>query len=369
VTLQNRIVFWGFLALGAGIGVWILRDVLLPFVAAMFLAYMLNPVANRLEKLGMSRAIATLLILVVFLLVFVALLLILIPLLASQLGAFVRALPGYVTRLQDFAQTALGDAPDNPISAYIVQRLTAARQDFGAVIAESASWIGAFLTRVLAGGQAVVQVLGLLVLTPIIAFYILVDWPKMLAKLDSWLPLTQAHVLRELARETDKALAAFIRGQASVCLALAIFYGISLTALGLNFGLLIGVSAGLISFVPYVGTIVGLFTAVGVALVQFLPDYTMLMIVVGIFAAGQILDGYVLQPKLVGNSVGLHPVWLMFALFAFGSLFGFVGLLIAVPVAATIGVFLRYGIRRYLASPLYTGQPIRQVRNETEPPG
>jgi len=176
---------------------------------------------------------------------------------------------------------------------------------------------------------------------------------------------TLAHAL---AREIDDAIAGFVRGQTAVCLILGSFYAVALTIAGLNFGLLIGLLSGLISFVPYVGSMTGLVLATAVAIAQFWPEYTPVVAVVAIFLVGQFIEGYVLAPKLVGESVGLHPVWLMFALFAFGYLFGFVGLLLAVPLAAIVGVVTRFAVRSYLASPLYTGQPAPPPAGIAPPP-
>jgi predicted PurR-regulated permease PerM len=176
--------------------------------------------------------------------------------------------------------------------------------------------------------------------------------------------------VREIAREMDESVAGFIRGQGSLCLILGIFYAVGLSVVGLNFGLLIGFIAGMISFVPYIGSLIGLVLSVGVALVQFWPDYPWIMAVAGVFFVGQFIEGNILQPKLVGESVGLHPVWLMFALFAFGALFGFVGLLIAVPAAAAVGVLVRFALSRYLESDLYAGQSkpsaIRKSKADTK---
>ncbi len=195
----------------------------------------------------------------------------------------------------------------------------------------------------------------LLVVTPIVAFYLLLDWDHLVAKIDSWVPRDYVQEVRTIARDIDRAMAGFIRGQGTVCLLLGIFYAIGLSLAGLNFGLAIGFGAGLLSFIPYVGALVGGVLAIGVALVQFWPDYTMILVIIGIFAAGQFIEGNFLSPKLVGSSIGLHPVWLMFALFAFGYLFGFVGLLLAVPLAAAMGVFVRYALGQYLGSKLFTG--------------
>jgi predicted PurR-regulated permease PerM len=183
----------------------------------------------------------------------------------------------------------------------------------------------------------------------------LLDWDKMIRTVDSWIPRDHLDTVRTIAHDVDTAVAGFVRGQGTLCLILGIMYAVGLTAVGLNFGLLIGLFAGLVSFIPYIGSLLGLVLSVGVALVQFWPDWHWVVVVAAIFFGGQFIEGNILQPNLVGKSVGLHPVWLMFALFAFGALFGFVGLLIAVPAAAAVGVLVRFALSRYLHSPLYRG--------------
>lgn len=351
---QRQVWFWAGLCLTFVATIYLLRDMLLPFIAALVLAYMLNPLANWLARHGLSRTLAAVLILALFIIIFIVLLVVVVPLLVVQLGAFISALPGYVTALHGFAMRRLQDMNDNPIAAYIVGRMGTTGQDIGQLVTQGAGWIARFLGSLWSGGQALVSLLSLIIITPIVAFYILVDWPDMMNALDSVLPRASAQTVRSLAREMDRVIAAFIRGQAWVCVALGIFYGISLTMIGLNFGLIIGLGAGLISFIPYVGTLVGLVTAIGVGIVQFWPDGLMLALVMGVFVSGHVFDGYVLQPRIVGASVGLHPVWLMFSLFAFGSILGFVGLLLAVPMAASIGVLIRYAVQRYRESPIYS---------------
>jgi predicted PurR-regulated permease PerM len=226
-----------------------------------------------------------------------------------------------------------------------------------------------FLRSLWSGGQALLSIFSLVVVTPVVAFYLLYDWERMIATVDSWIPLHHRDTVHALAHEMDEAIAGFLRGQTAVCLILGSFYAVGLSVTGLNFGLLIGLLSGIITFIPYVGSMTGLILATGVAIAQFWPEYTPILTVLGIFFVGQFLEGYVLAPKLVGESIGLHPVWLMFALFAFGYLFGFVGLLIAVPLAAIVGVLARFALRQYLASPFYTGEPaggqvgFRQVRD------
>jgi predicted PurR-regulated permease PerM len=228
---------------------------------------------------------------------------------------------------------------------------------FGDMVGKATSWVATFIQSIWSGGMALVNLLSLLIVTPIVAFYLLLDWDHLVAKVDSWLPRDHVEELRAIARDIDTALAGFIRGQGTVCLLLGLFYAIGLSLAGLKFGLAIGMAAGLLSFVPYVGALIGGLSAIGVGLVQFWPDYSSILIIIGVFVAGQFIEGNFLSPKLVGGSIGLHPVWLMFALFAFGYLFGFVGLLLAVPLAAAAGVLVRYGLTRYLGSKLYRGVP------------
>ena len=203
--------------------------------------------------------------------------------------------------------------------------------------------------------MALFSIVSLFVVTPVVAFYMLLDWDRMVAKVDSWVPRDYVDTVRQLASEINVATAGFVRGQGTLCLVLGLMYAVGLTLTGLKFGVLIGLFSGLISFIPYVGSLTGLVLSVGLAFVQFWPDWIWVVAVACVFFIGQFIEGNILQPRLVGKSVGLHPVWLMFALFAFGALFGFVGLLIAVPAAAAIAVLVRFAISRYLDSPLYKG--------------
>jgi predicted PurR-regulated permease PerM len=189
-----------------------------------------------------------------------------------------------------------------------------------------------------------------------VAFYLLLDWDRMVARINAVLPREHALTIRGLAREIDVVLAGFVRGQISVCLILGAFYAIMLTVVGLPFGYLVGAVAGLISFIPYVGSIVGFVLAMGIALFQFWDEKIWILVVAGIFFFGQFVEGNILSPNLIGKSVGLHPVWLILALSVFGTLFGFTGLLVAVPVAATLGVIGRFLMDQYLGSSMYTGR-------------
>ena len=316
------------------------RTILLPFVAGMALAYFLDPVADWLERRGLSRLMATVVILVGFVLMFAIALMIVIPLIISQFAEFAQILPQYITQLQQLIAS-----PENSfLPHWIVTQIQTAKENFSSLMSEGAGFLGGLLNQLWNSGKTIVDVISLLVITPVVAFYMLLDWDRMVAKVDSWIPRDQVTTIRQLAREMDDAVSGFIRGQGSLCLILGIFYAVGLSIVGLNFGLLIGFVAGMISFIPYIGSLVGLVLAVGVALMQFWPDYPWIIAVMCVFFAGQFIEGNILQPKLVGSSVGLHPVWLMFALLAFGAMFGFVGLLIAVPAAAVVGVLVRFAI-------------------------
>ncbi|MFN4167866.1 MAG: AI-2E family transporter [Pannonibacter phragmitetus] len=351
MTLRRQVQFW-LLSLAAFILFMLLFSaVLLPFVAGMALAYLLDPVADWFERRGFSRLAATLMILLLFVVVLVVVLVLLVPVLGNQMLGFVDRLPSLVRALQDLLTEQLGDR----LTKFSGLKVEDMQSSLGDIMGKAASWIGGVLKSVWSGGQALMSILSLFVVTPVVAFYMLLDWDHMVERIDSWLPRHHVETIRELAREMDSAVAGFVRGQVSVCLLLGLFYAVSLVMLGLNFGLLIGIGAGLVSFIPFVGAALGFIASMSVALVQFWPDWHWIAAVAAVFAVGQFLEGNILQPKLVGQSVGLHPVWLMFALFAFGYLFGFVGMLVAVPAAAMVGVLARFALRQYLASALYKG--------------
>lgn len=352
MTLQRQIGFWLVSLVVFVLVLVLLRDVLLPFVAALALAYLLDPLADRLERWGMSRLAATIAILFVFLLMFVLVLVLLAPLLGQQLAGLVARLPADAAKLQALVLERGGPWLERLGGAQLTEE---AKNSLGDLVGEATKWVGSVLQSLWTGGTAIIGVFSLLVLTPVIAFYLLVDWDRMVSTVDSWLPLEHRDTIRGLLQEMDVSIAGFLRGQALVCVLLGLFYAIGLSLLGVNFGALIGIISGFLSFIPYVGSLTGLVLSVGVAIVQFWPDWTWPLATLGVFVAGQFLEGNIFQPKFVGDSIGVHPVWLMFALLAFGSLFGFVGLLLAVPLAAVIGVLCRFALRQYLASNIYHG--------------
>ena len=345
-ALRRQIFFW-LIALATTIGfLMVFRSILLPFIAGMALAYFLDPVADWFERRGFSRLMATLAILVAFIALFAIALIVVIPILVTQAADLGGRIPGYISQLQALLMQESNLLPD-----WFGEQLGQIKESFAALLKEGAGLVGTVFKQIWNSGMALLDIAALFVVTPVVAFYLLLDWDNMVEKVDSWIPRDHVETVRTLAGQIDTTIAGFVRGQGSVCIILGLIYAVGLSLVGLNFGLLIGLFAGLISFIPYVGSLVGLVLALVVAIVQFWPDFVMIGAVVVVFAVGQFFEGNILQPRLVGKSVGLHPVWLI----AFGALFGFVGMLIAVPAAASVGVLVRFAISRYLDSDLYHG--------------
>jgi len=351
MTFERQIAFWLAVLAMVVLMLWLLSEILLPFVAGAAIAYLLTPVTDRMERLGVNRLTAALLIITIVVMAIVVVILLVAPIVGGQLGSFIDNIPGYVARLQSL----VGD-PSRPWLHKILGASFNSEKSLSDLVSQGVGWLTGFLQSLWSGGRALVSLFSLVVVTPVVAFYLIYDWHRMIANVDSWTPVHQRETVRQLAHEIDAAISGFVRGQTAVCLLLGSFYAVALTLSGLNFGLLIGLISGVITFIPYVGSMTGLILALGVAVAQFWPDYSSILMVLGIFLVGQFLEGNLLAPKLVGESVGLHPVWLIFALLAFGYLFGFVGLLVAVPLAATIGVLVRFALQRYRESALYTGE-------------
>jgi predicted PurR-regulated permease PerM len=344
-------VFWiaGFLLLG--VAIYAFRSILFPFVAGMALAYALDPIANWLERLGLRRGLASLLILIVIFATLAFVLLLLVPLLLTQLLDFLKNLPSYVEKLQ----SVLAPLLDTPIARYLHIDYAGLRASLTEFLTSGAALVTTLLGTVLSGGRALIDIASLFVVTPFVVFYLLRDWHLILVWIDDLVPRDHLADVRTLATEIDARVAAFVRGQMLSGLILGLVYAAGLMLVGLDYGLLIGLAAGILSFIPYLGFAAGFVAAIVVALVQFTPDWFRIAAVVVVFIIGQNIEGYVLQPYLIGPRVGLHPVWLIFALLAFGALFGFVGLFIAIPGAAAIGVLLHFAVQRYQASALYQG--------------
>jgi predicted PurR-regulated permease PerM len=339
------LVAWEFLRLFSGI--------LTPFVVAAGLAYFLDPAVSRLARLGLRRSAGTLLILAGASILVALFILLLYPVIAAQAAAFAANLPNYIkTAEKDFGYLIL-DLQHRLGPGAMSQKLRdVAANQAGTIV----SYAGTAASNIIGSGFAVVNIIALLVITPIVTFYFLRDWPAIINHADTWLPRPYEEVIRAQAIEVNRILAAWIRGQAICCLLLALVYAVGLTIIGLDLGLIVGLAAGLLSFIPYVGTILGGVTAILLSLSQN-PGWHGVIMVFIVFGFGQALNDYVIQPRFLGGRVGLPAVWVIFALFAGGAAFGFLGIMLAVPVTATLGVLARFWLRRYLQSPLYLDDP------------
>jgi predicted PurR-regulated permease PerM len=349
VTRYQRVALLAGVCVALWLGLQLFSSVLMPFVAAGGIAYVLDPFCTRLVKLRVPRGLAALLLVVGMLLVGLIFVLLLYPLVLSQVGILVARVPAYVRGLSIFASKSIAQLQEHLGPEYVDAKLSdLVSGQAGAML----SFVISALTRIVGGGFALFNVFSLLVVTPVVGFYLLRDWPGVLARVNSWVPPRYEAIVRAQAREVDRILSAWVRGQATCCMILALYYAIGLSLVGLDLGLVVGLTAGTLSFIPYVGSITGAVTAVGLAFAQF-PTWAGVARVVAVFVVGQILEGYVIYPRFLGDRVELPAVWVIFALFAGGAAFGFVGVMLAVPVAATVGVLARFWLRRYLRSPLY----------------
>jgi predicted PurR-regulated permease PerM len=349
MNTSRPILFWIAIFVATTAIVVVLHQVLLPFVAGMVLAYLLDPLANRIERLGVNRAVATLAIIALAVAFITAMIILTVPIITRELSYFVERLPLYVRRVHTLATD-----PDRPwLSKIVGEGLGEAERSIGELTKFASGWFDSIIRSAWSGGRALISILSIGIVTPIVACYLLYDWNKMVATIDNWVPPAHRETVRALAREIDKTISGFVRGQSTLCLVLALYYAVALRLIGLEHGILIGTTAGLISFIPYLGSLSGLIVSTCIAIAQFSPDWRPIWLVPVVFLVGQSLADYVLAPYLVGRRVHLNPVWVMFALFAFGYLFGFVGLLIAVPLASAIGVLTRFALKTYYASSLY----------------
>ena len=344
MSMSEQAKYWSIVALAFGAALWVLHDVLLPFVAGAAMAYFLDPLTARLMRLGLPRAAAVSVLLLGLIGAMAGLVVGVIPPLVSEAGRLVQTLPDLSERASEVISERFPRLlSEDGMVRENLESLGDTLRDYGMEMAEGA--LGAV--------SGLIQAVMFIIIAPVVTFYLLLDWPRVVARVDALLPRDHAPVIRDLARQMDRALAGFVRGQLLVCLILAAYYAAGLMAVGLQFGLVIGVIAGLISFIPFVGAIIGGVLSIGLALFQFWGEPVMIVAVVAIFAFGQFLEGNVLVPRMVGGSVGLHPVWLLFAVSAFGTLFGFTGMLVAVPVAAAVGVLVKFSVARYMESALY----------------
>lgn len=367
MRIERQVLFWLAVALLFVLALLALRAILLPFLAGMVIAYALNPLADRLTATGLPRLWASALIVALLIVLLLLAFIFVVPLLVTQIQQLADGLPAEIDRMRK-AFEEWGSSRFGARFGEIKSGLDRAIAD---VSANWASVAGVVAQSVWAQGLALVNFVSLVLVTPLVVFYLLVDWYPMLEKIDRWLPRDHEATIRRLANDINGAISAFIRGQGLVCLILGTLYAVGLTWAGLRYGLLLGALTGLLCFVPIVGWVLGLIMSATLAIVEYWPDTLPLFKVVGVFALGQTLDVAFLSPKIVGSKIGLHPVWLIFSLFVFSYLFGLVGVLIAVPVAAAIAVLVRFALEVYLASSIYRGRDAEShgMNNETEPTG
>jgi predicted PurR-regulated permease PerM len=327
-----------------------LREVLMPFLIGAAAAYLLDPVVVWLQRFGWSRALSTTVICIVFAGVVAGVVFVIAPLLYEQIVTLIGALPELMSRAIAILQSSL-----HKFTARLSpEQYEKIQETVGSHAGEALSWLASLFGGAWRGGLAVISIISLVFITPLVTFYLMRDWPKVVASIDRCLPRNQAGTIRAVLADIDRALAGFIRGQAFVCLFLGVAYTIALTIAGLQFALLLGILIGVLAVIPIVGTAIGAAACISLAIIQF-GTWEGVLTIAAIFAVIQAFEGNILQPKLVGDRVGLHPLWIVFALMAGGALMGFIGVLVAVPAAAAIGVLARFGVSRYLAGSFYRG--------------
>ncbi len=346
----NKGLFWLIAFILFCFLVYTLKPVLLPFVAGILIGYLFDPLASRFEKLGLNRAASTFLVILSILIILVPAVIMLFSVIDNQVIHLLNSAPDYIASTAKKIDPFLADIQEK-FPNLNVEKL---KEYLRSNAANGLKLVVSLLKNIITGGFAFFSLLSLLLITPIVSFYMLRDWKSFVKKVDNLLPRNNKKDIREIARQIDKTIAGFIRGQLSVCVILGTYYSLGLHFVGLELGLLIGFIAGIISFIPYVGSITGFVISLAMAFAQF-GDYTHIIYVVLVFATGQFMEGNFLTPKLVGDSIGLHPVWVLFALLSGGVLLGFLGLMIAVPLAGIIGVLARYNIEKYKKSSLYLG--------------
>jgi predicted PurR-regulated permease PerM len=345
---------WLLIAAIAGWLIWLLAPVLTPFVLAALLGWLGDPWVDRLERVGRSRTMAVVLVFTLMILLLVLALVILVPMIERQIVTLIESLPTYRDWIVQRALPWVEQRTGLELVAWLdPDRLTEwVRGHWQQAGGVAATFFG-YLSR---SGFAVMAWVANLVLLPILTFYFLRDWDKLVERVAALIPRDHIATVNRLALESNDVLGAFLRGQFLVMLALGAIYAIGLSVVGVKLGLLIGIIAGLISFVPYLGTATGIILGVIAALVQSGGDWNLVALVMVVFVIGQMLEGYVLTPRIVGDRIGLHPVAVIFAIMAGGQLFGFLGMLLALPIAAVANVMLRFAHERYTQSPLYAGE-------------
>lgn len=336
-----------------GLFIYATRAILLPFVAGFAVAYLLDPVADKFEDWHFPRWLATTCVLAIFFVFALAILIAAFPVLQAQLAGFISNFPGYLETLKPMVDDLIqrfGNIFGTTIETSTESLLEEAAQNI-------MSGAGTILASAITQGAALFNLVTLFVISPVVAFFLLRDWDRIVETIDGWLPAKQGPAIRQVMRDIDRALAGFVRGQTVVVLIMAAIYSTGWGIVGLNYALVVDILAGLGSYVPFVGALFAAVIAMLLAVGQFGMDFIMLAQVFAVFVVAQLLEGTVFTPRLIGGHVGLHPVWVLFAIFAGGEVMGFVGILIALPAAAAIGVLVRFGIVRYLESDLHKNAP------------
>ncbi|HPF77669.1 MAG TPA: AI-2E family transporter [Alphaproteobacteria bacterium] len=352
VSARTQMTFWGAAVAFLAAFLWLFNDILTPFVLGIAIAYLLNPVLMFLSKLKIPRLVSIIFVLTLFFAFLILVVTLSAPPLYREASSLAQNIPGYIDKLIQFASPYLSMAQEKLGGDYVTNIKSFLQDNMGKIIQVSGGLAGGLAN----GGQAVVGFFTTLALTPLVAFFVMLEWPRITAWIDDLIPRRNEKVIKDLFKQIDAKVSGFVRGQITVAFFLGVIYAIALTIADLNYGFLIGISAGFLSIIPMVGSTLGLLVSVIVAWFQA-GTWEYVAIIGAIFVVGQLVEGNILTPKLVGDSVGLHPLWVMFALMAGGSLFGILGMLLAVPVAAVVGVLVSFAIIQYKKSPLYKKPP------------
>jgi predicted PurR-regulated permease PerM len=355
-----RLLFWLAVIVLAFFALGLLQSILLPFVAGLIIAFILAPGVTRLERWGIRRSLASFAVLIAFMLCVALVFVLLVPLIQSQVVSLIGKVPSLVKFLQD----QLGRAMDLLQQQVPADQMAKLRDMVGAKLGEALAWIASLFQSLITSSIAILNIVSLVVVTPIVTFLLLRDWEKLVGQIDSYLPRQSLATVREQARIVSDMLVGFVHGQALVCLILAIYYGTTLSFAGLDSGLALGLLIGVLAIIPILGGATGFVLALGLAASQY-GTWREIITVCIIFAVGQTVEGNFLTPKLVGDRIHLHPVWVMFALFSGATLFGLVGVIFAVPAAAVIGVLVRFALMRYRRSVVYDPRQPQVTRGLT----
>jgi predicted PurR-regulated permease PerM len=347
---NRSLVFWGIITILGVLSLYVVRGILLPFIAGLIIAYLLNPVIERLERLYIPRALGAGVLILLSFLTIIEFFLFSIPFLQSELIAFAKRLPVYGEKLYELSYPFLNQFSDL-ISVDDLEKL---KEKASSYIGDMARWSLSAVVGILGNTLALANLISLIILTPVVAFYLLRDWPKFILNIEKLLPQEHRKAILSQFSQINKTLGSYLRGQCLVCLFLAAIYSIGLMLTGLDYALTIGIATGILAFIPYIGFLIGLLSAVGLAIAQS-QDWTLVGWVGLVFLTGLFVESYFLTPTLIGERIGLHPVWIIFALLCGGLLFGFMGMFLAMPVAATLGVIVRFFIAKYFHSNFYRG--------------